>query len=77
MGIDERLKTLERKPEYRDMPEIFGRIWDALKEVDDCVGLAPDETEESRMAKHIKDHGTKEEFISKKMYQWNRQHGRE
>jgi len=74
MGIDDRLRKLEGKSGNRDMGAFFGKTYDALKEMDDCIGLAPDETKESRLAGHVKKYGSRETFIKNKIEQWNRQH---
>lgn len=68
MGIEERLRRLEMKPENRDMQEVFNKIYNALQEADlKTTGYFD---EDAFTAKH----GTKSDFVKQKLFQWQNQH---
>jgi hypothetical protein len=76
MGIDERLKALERRPQARDMPTFFKNTYIASVQAnyvtDGSADLGIDINEYAE--DYAKANGTLEEFVKQKMEQWQRQH---
>jgi hypothetical protein len=74
MNLQARIDALKAKPGLMDLPAMFDKTYGFLWEADQCVGLGPEETEESRKADFEKQNGTRTDFIKEKIQQYREQH---